>query len=103
CMVGPRMRIGRDIHLRETVMTGADRLETPAQRARNREQGLPDLGIGDGSVIARAILDKGCRVGRGVRILNEKEVRDAEGENYVIRDGLVVIPRGAVVRDGTVI
>jgi glucose-1-phosphate adenylyltransferase len=103
CMVGQRMRIGRDVQLRETVMSGADRLETPAQRARNREEGLPDLGIGDGSVIARAILDKDCRIGRGVRILNEKEVRDAETESYVIRDGIVVIPRGAVLRDGTAI
>src|SRR5262245_44158326 len=103
CMIGQRTRIGHDAHLRDTVIPGADRIETAAQRQYNRQQGLPDVGIGDGAVIARAILDKDCRIGRGVRIVNEREVRDGEGENYVIRDGIVVIPRGAVVPDGTVI
>ena len=54
-------------------------------------------------MIERAILDKDCRIGRNVRIRNEKNVQDAETANYVIRDGIVVIPRGAVVPDGTVI
>ncbi len=103
CVVGQRLRIGRGVHLRETVLTGADRFETAEQRRLNRERGLPDIGVGEGSVIARAIIDKDCRIGRGVKILNEREVRDAETETYVIRDGLVVIPRGAVLRDGTVI
>ena len=64
---------------------------------------MPDVGIGDGCVIERAILDKDCRIGANVRIVNEREVREAEAENYVIRDGIVVIPKGAVVPDGTVI
>ena len=62
-----------------------------------------DLIVGDGTVIERAILDKDCRIGRDVRILNDKGVQDAEGDNYVIRDGIVVIPKGGVVPDGTVI
>ena len=59
--------------------------------------------MGDGSVIERAIVDKDCRIGRGVRIVNGQGVREADGENYVIRDGIVVIPDRAVVPDGTVI
>ena len=43
------------------------------------------------------------RIGRGVRIRNEKKVQEEEGKNYVIREGVVVIPKGAVVLDGTVI
>ena len=89
--------------LRDTVIIGADRFETDAERAANRRRGVPDFGVGDGCVIERAILDKDCRIGRNVRIVNRRGVQDAEGENYVIRDGIVVIPNGAVVPDGTVI
>jgi glucose-1-phosphate adenylyltransferase len=103
CCIGQRMRIGRDVALREAVLCGANRIETEEDLRANRERGVPDLGVGDGSVIVRAVLDKDCRVGRNVRIVNEQERRDAEGDNYVIRDGVVVIPRGAVVPDGTVI
>jgi glucose-1-phosphate adenylyltransferase len=102
-VIGLRMQVGRNVTLRETVLAGADRYETEAQRRANREQGIPDIGIGEGSVIQQAILDKDCRVGANVRILNERGVREADMENYVIRDGIVVIPNGAVVPDGTVI
>ena len=51
----------------------------------------------------QAILDKNCRVGGSVRILNEGGIKEAEGDNFVIRDGIVVIPNGAVVPDNTVI
>ncbi len=103
CVIGVRSRIGRDVTLRDTVIVGADRFETDAERAANRAHGVPDFTVGDGSVVERAILDKDCRVGRDVRLLNAKGVQDAEGSNYVIRDGIVVVPRGAVVPDGTVI
>lgn len=103
CVVGQRARVGRDVVLRETVLCGADRLETTPERRFNSEQGIPDMGVGDGSVITRAIIDKDCRIGRGVRIVNEKELREADGEQYVIRDGIVVVPKGAVLPDGTVI
>jgi glucose-1-phosphate adenylyltransferase len=103
CVVGVRSRIGRNVTLRDTVLIGADLYETDEQRAANRAKGLPDLSVGDGTVIERAILDKDSRVGRNVRIVNVKGVQEAEAENYVIREGIVVISRGAVVRDGTVI
>src|SRR5262249_27150996 len=91
------------VSMRETVMIGSDRSETDAERADNRRRGLPDLGVGDGAVIERAILDKDCRVGRNVRLVNQQGVLHGEGANYVIRDGIVVIPNSTVVPDGTVI
>jgi glucose-1-phosphate adenylyltransferase len=102
-VVGVRSRIGRNVVLRETVVIGADHYETDEERAANRAKGIPELTVGDDTVIRGAILDKGSRVGRHVRITNAKGVQEAEGENYVIRDGIVVIPRGAIVKDGTVI
>ena len=101
CVLGVRSRIGKNVRLRDTVIIGADRFETDEERADNARRGFPDLTIGEGSVIERAILDKDCRIGRDVKILNEKGQENAEGTNYVIRDGIVVIPKGAVVADGT--
>ena len=103
CVVGVRSRIGHNVTLRDVVMLGADRYETDAERAANRTRGVPDLVIGDDVVIERAILDKECRIGRGARIVNRRGVENDEGDNFVIRDGVVVIPRGAVVPEGTVI
>jgi glucose-1-phosphate adenylyltransferase len=102
-VVGVRTRIGRNATVRNTVIIGADRFETDQERADNRRRGVPDITVGDGTVIENAILDKDCRIGANVRIVNEKQTQNEEGKNYVIRDGIVVIPRGAVVLDGTVI
>jgi glucose-1-phosphate adenylyltransferase len=103
CVVGVRTRIGKNCTLRENVVIGADRFETDAERSENQRRGLPSIGVGDGTLIQGAILDKDCRVGGNVRITNERKSQDKEGKNYVIRDGVVVIPKGAVVSDGTVI
>jgi glucose-1-phosphate adenylyltransferase len=102
-VVGVRTRIGHDTTIRDTVIIGADRFETDQERATNRRRGMPDFTVGNGTVIENAILDKDCRVGSNVRLVNEGKRQEAEGENYVIRDGIVVVPKGAVVLDGTVI
>lgn len=98
--VGVRSRVGQNVRMNDVVMIGADQYETDDERAAHEGRPTPPIGVGDGSVIARAILDKDCRIGRGARIVNAKGLTDAEGENFVIRDGIVVIPRGAIVRDG---
>jgi glucose-1-phosphate adenylyltransferase len=103
CVIGVRARVGRDVTLRDTVVIGAGHYETEPEKAAARAQGLPDVGVGDGSVIERAILDKGCRIGRNVRVVNRAGVPEADGDNYAVRDGIVVIPKGAVLPDGTVI
>ncbi len=103
CVIGVRSWIGHNVALRDVIMLGADRYETEAERAANQTRGVPDLIIGDDVVIERAILDKECRIGHGARIINRRGVENDEGDNYVIRDGIVVIPRGAVVPAGTVI
>ena len=54
-VIGVRTRIGRDAVIRDTVLIGADRLESDAERAVNRSKGIPDLGVGDGSVIERLL------------------------------------------------
>ncbi len=65
--------------------------------------GAPPVGIGEGSLIQDAIVDKNARIGRNVRIVNKEHLAEAEGPGWVIRDGIVVIPKNAVLPDGTTI
>jgi glucose-1-phosphate adenylyltransferase len=102
-VIGIRSRIGRNVTMRDTVVIGADRYESEAEKAANRARGLPNLGVGDDCVIEGAILDKDCRIGHNVRIRNHRDTPDVETDTYVIRDGIVAIPRGTAVPDGTVI
>jgi glucose-1-phosphate adenylyltransferase len=103
CVIGVRSQIGRDVVMRDTVLIGADRYESEAEKAANRARAIPNLGVGDHCVIEGAILDKDCRVGHNVRIRAHHNTPDVETDTYVIRDGIVAIPRGTVVPDGTVI
>jgi glucose-1-phosphate adenylyltransferase len=61
------------------------------------------MGIGEGTVIESAIVDKNARIGRDVRITPEAKSGNVDGDNFYVRDGIVVIPKNAVVPDGTVI
>ncbi len=63
----------------------------------------PPVGVGEGSEVRDAIIDKNARIGRGVRILNEAGVQEADGEGWAIREGVVVVPKNSVIPDGTVI
>lgn len=105
CLIGVRSRIGVSCTLRDTVMIGSDKFETDAQRAENRKRNRPDLNIGDGAVVERAILDKDCRIGRGAKLVNRNNLQDVDGPNgtYYIRDGIICVPRGAIIPDGTVV
>ena len=94
---------GRNVTIQESVLLGANYYESAPTRPGKLVPGAPPLGIGDDTVVRRAIVDKNCRIGRGVRIVNERGLREAESDNYVVRDGIVVIPNGAVVPDGAVI
>jgi glucose-1-phosphate adenylyltransferase len=102
-IIGVRSRIGRDALIRDSVIIGADRYETETDRVHNRKLGIPDMVVGDSCVIEKAIIDKDCHIGNNVQIINRRGLMEEEGKNYVIRDGIVVIPRRSVLPDGTVI
>ena len=102
-VVGIRQRIGSDCKIRRTILMGADYFETPAQRQENAQKNLPDIGIGGGSVIEDAIVDKNVRIGRRVTIRAAGKPQEMDGPNFYVRDGIVIIPKGAVVHDGSVI
>jgi glucose-1-phosphate adenylyltransferase len=102
-VIGIRSWIGPRTKLRETLVLGADWYETPEMVAEATSKGQPPIGIGAGSVIERAIIDKNARIGRDVRILNEARRENHDGDGYYIRDGIVVVPKNCVVPDGAVI
>jgi glucose-1-phosphate adenylyltransferase len=102
-VIGIRSRIGHGTRIRDSLVLGADYYETVDEIARAESRGLPPLGIGPDSVVERAIIDKNARVGRGVRIVNAQGVAEADGDGYHIRDGIVVVPKHAVVPDGATI
>jgi len=103
CIIGLRSVVRPGARLRQVVMMGADFYEDAQQKAENTHLGRPHVGIGNDTVIERAIIDKNARIGQRVTIRSHEGEPDREGEGYVIRDGIVVIPKNAVIPDGTTI
>ncbi len=103
-VIGVRSIIGENATIRDSYLMGIDYYEQAHQIAENQRQGRPGAGIGAGSVIERAIIDKNARIGRHVRVINDTHIVDSEETStHVIRDGVTVIPKSAVLRDGVVI
>jgi glucose-1-phosphate adenylyltransferase len=102
-VVGIRGRVGPNAVVESSVLMGADYYETDEDRRENARLGRPDVGIGEGSVIECAIVDKNARIGRGVHIRHIPDRPDSESEHWAAREGLVVVPKSAVIPDGTVI
>jgi glucose-1-phosphate adenylyltransferase len=102
-VIGIRSWIGKGVKIRRSLVLGADFYETGEELAESRKAGEPPLGIGEGTVVDGAIVDKNARIGRNVRIVNEARVKERDAGNYYIREGIVIIPKGASLPDGTVI
>ncbi|MEZ5318658.1 MAG: glucose-1-phosphate adenylyltransferase [Vicinamibacterales bacterium] len=94
-VVGVRTSIHRGATVRRSILLGADYFEdSPGE--------LP-LGIGPNAVLDRVIVDKNARIGEGARLVNERNIQDVDGDGYYIRNGIIVVPKGGVVKPGTVV
>ena len=102
-IIGVRTRVGNGTTIQRSVVMGADYFETMDQMAQNTSMGRPNIGIGGNCTIINAIVDKNVRIGDNVSIINANNMREKDDENYFIRDGIVVIPKGVWIRSGTVI
>ena len=101
-IIGIRTIIESGANLDSVYCMGATYYETESQKNNNRKRGLPNLGIGRGSMIKKAIIDVNARIGDGCRIgVDYKERKDGEYENYWIVDGIIVIPKNGVIPAGT--
>lgn len=94
-IVGLRTIMGKGCKVTKTVIMGADFYE------ESSDKGPVKIGIGDGCIIENAIVDKNARIGKNVVIKNLKGVKDYDGDSYYIRDGIVIIPKKALIKDGT--
>ncbi len=105
CVIGQRSIVLPGCTLEGVVMLGADWYEHAEEREQNWEQRRPHIGIGEGTHIQRAIIDKNARIGREVRIHSHEGQPDADGPEgrWYVRDGIVVIPKDSVIDEGTVI
>lgn len=102
-VIGIRSRIQRGAELKEVIMMGADYYENDAVRAANKSRGIEAAGVGPGAIIERAILDKNARIGEGAIIRGAPDRPDEDGDGWYLRDGIVIVPKDATVKPGTVI
>lgn len=103
-VIGVRAQIADNVTIRNTYIMGADSYEQPRHLSDNTRAGRPNIGVGTGSVIDNALIDKNVRIGRNVRIVNEAGVVDSdEAPHFVIRDKIVVIPKYTILQDKAVI
>ncbi len=100
-VIGIRSRIGNESTVINTYMMGSDYYETLEEMNENKIDIL--MGIGERCFIKNTILDKNCRIGDDVRINGGPHLKDVEEDTYCVRDGIVVLKKGAVIPKGFVI
>lgn len=101
CVIGIRSTIGKESTVLNTYMMGNDYYESIEKVQTNKIDN--PLGVGDRCYINNCIIDKNCRIGDDVRINGGNHLKDTETDNYLIKDGIVVIKKGATIPKGTVI
>ena len=100
-IVGLRGRIGENVQIRNSILLGNDYFPRPEDNAADRAAGRPPLGIGAGSLIEGAIIDKNCHIGSHVRVVNAAGVENSpESDQAMVVDGILVIPKESVLPDG---
>jgi glucose-1-phosphate adenylyltransferase len=99
-IIGIRSRIGHQTILSSTYLMGNDYFETLGEINHDVERGLPLLGIGLRCHIVNAIIDKDCRIGDDVKIMGGSQLHDEDHPLFTIKDGVVVVKKGAVLPNG---
>ncbi|KAI4967477.1 hypothetical protein ZWY2020_025819 [Hordeum vulgare] len=94
-----------NVHLKDTVMLGADFYETDAERGDQLAEGKVPIGIGENTSIQNCIIDKNARIGKNVTIANAEGVQESDrtSEGFHIRSGITVVLKNSVIADGLVI
>lgn len=104
-IIGLRSRIDKGVDIQDAIIMGSDYFETFEEIRNNIVNGNPHIGIGENTIIRRSIIDKNVRIGNNVKLINQDgaENREADDKSFYIRDGIIIIPKNAVIADGTVI
>ena len=99
-LIGVRSIVRCGATVTNTVLMGADYYETTSNHSMNKKQGIPDVGIGEGSIVENALVDKNARIGKHVRIRGGGE-GDKDGDGWYLRDGILVVEKNGVIPDNT--
>ncbi len=102
-VIGIRSRIGIDTVIEHVYVMGSDRYQTLIEIEEELAKGRPLIGIGARCKIVNALIDKNCRIGNDVQIIGGDHLPDGDHPLYTVKDGIVVVKKGAVIPDGTVI
>lgn len=103
-IIGVRTLIESGANLDGVISLGSNRYETSAEKENNLKAGIPNIGIGRGTIIKKAIIDTNTRIGDGCRIgIDNKDRPDGEYDKFFIRDGIIIIPKNICLPAGTVI
>lgn len=103
-IIGVRTIIESGASLDGVYCMGAQYYETEEQKAENAKNGIPNIGIGKGTIIRKAIIDQNVRIGDGCRIgIDDIPRQEGDFEMYSIHDGIIVINKNAVIKNGTVL
>jgi len=100
-IIGVRSQIGKNVTIRNSILMGADNFQTSGEIAADHAAGRLPIGIGDGTRIEGAIVDKNCRIGKNVWIENESgREKSPEVSGAMIVDGIIVVVKDAMLPDG---
>jgi glucose-1-phosphate adenylyltransferase len=102
-VVGIRARVGKDTVIKNTYIMGCDYYENIDQIEQKSKKGIPILGIGERCIIEDAIIDKNCSIGNDVSIKGGAHLEKLDHPLYTIKDGIVVVKKGAVIPNGYII
>ena len=102
-IIGIRSIISPGSHLHRTIVLGSDYYESKGSIDENEARGHPRIGIGANTRVEEAIIDKNARIGNDVVISPKGKPENVDHPMYYVRDGIVIIPKNAVVPHGTVI
>lgn len=102
-VIGVRSIISKNTTIKNSILMGADYYPWHRKDEREDQYGPAKPGIGEGSYLDGVIVDKNVSIGKQCVITNRKSVKEETGENYYIRDYIVILPKNAVIPDGTII
>lgn len=102
-IIGCRTRIEEGTTISRSYVIGAGKYETRQDVDENRRRGIPNIGIGRNVSIANAIIDRDARIGNDVVIKNADNHCNFDDDVFYVRDHIVVVPKGAIIPDGSVI
>jgi glucose-1-phosphate adenylyltransferase len=104
-LIGLRSRVGEGAQIDAAIMMGADYYQTLEDMLADRDAPRPRVGVGERTIIRRAIVDKNARIGKDVRLVNEARIENIDGPDgmYYIRDRIIIVPKNGLIPDGTVV